>query len=58
LRAQGRDHEIAVRVGLASRPMDELPHVRACADFLDQASPRAFEQTLERLIESFERERA
>jgi len=58
LRSQGRDHEIAVRVGLASRPLDELPHVRACGDFLDQASPRAFEETLERLIESFERERA
>jgi AcrR family transcriptional regulator len=58
LRSQGRDHEIAVRVGLASRPPDELPHVRACADFLDQTSPRSFEKTLERLIESFARERA
>jgi AcrR family transcriptional regulator len=57
LHAQGRDHDVAVRVSLASRRMDELPHVRACDDFLDQASLHSFEGTLERLIESFERER-
>lgn len=58
LQFHGRDHDVAVRVSLASRPVSELPHVRACDDFLDQASPRAFEETLERLIDSFDRMRS
>jgi AcrR family transcriptional regulator len=56
LHAQGRDHDVAVRVSLAGRGMDELLHVRACDDFLDQAGPHSFERTLERLLESFARE--
>jgi AcrR family transcriptional regulator len=56
LKEQGRPYEDAVRLGLAQRRLDELPHLRACT-YLghdDRAFP--FEDMLERVIESFDRE--
>jgi AcrR family transcriptional regulator len=58
LKEQGRPYEDVVRLGLAQRRLDELPHLRACTNLGrdDRAFP--FGDMLERVIESFARELA
>jgi hypothetical protein len=53
LRGKGYGHEGAVRRTLAEHALDTLPHVRACEDFADESRAFAWEDTLERLIESY-----
>jgi AcrR family transcriptional regulator len=58
LKEQGRPYEDAVRLGLAQRRLDELPHLRACTDLGHDDRAFPFEDMLERVIKSFARELA
>jgi AcrR family transcriptional regulator len=54
--AAGYGHEGAVRRLLAERRLDELPRVRDCTDFADASKAFPWKDTVERIIESYERE--
>lgn len=56
MKAVGHGHEGAVRRSLAERGLQELPHLRACEDFADEARAFSYEGTLERVIRSFAEE--
>ena len=57
LSEKGSGHAIAVRQSLHERDDDELPNLRRCADYADDRLAFDFEDTINRLIESFADER-
>jgi AcrR family transcriptional regulator len=57
MQASGRSHADAVRRSLAERRLEELPNVRACEEFADEARAFSFHEILERIIQSFANDR-
>jgi hypothetical protein len=53
LQARGESPEAVVRLSLAARAPDELPYLRACTQATQDENGYAWEQVLERLIDSF-----
>jgi AcrR family transcriptional regulator len=57
LKELGQSHGRTVKRSMAVRTSDELSFLRACEDYADDARAFAWEETIERVIDSFARDR-